>query len=741
MNAHQISNDVNKSKRFRVEIMSKSNKCHLESSSSSEKSFGNYQRHQQQQRKSDNPLSHICKYLDVNDSRKSSKDNVELALEVEINESLKHVLTNPDGHSSDLLDVTIIRPSDSDTTHETTVALNKDEVRDFISLVEQHNRYHNETKDGSVVEGNYKEKLQKHRYAKMNKNDHKNRGPEVKQQESQDNNSEKNDKIGESPKHVYATLNTFDKLRQSLPCQNKNRDSEKPGTPCMCQHCGVVGVLVQSQKGPVAPFPPLENTQGSVSPRSRESSAARRDPARQRKVSDIKKKRSLDQLQLLREINSRIKSLERRIAVQEQTAVPREYLKHILHRVLTQYNNVKFPLTGPKLRHNATQYSAKNIADQSCQRNIHSANSDRRKKDDCRKSYQVHTVLEDCPKWIDNSKAKKVENDKSANDKDVKFDLDYPYWLWGKEVVKPGCDLRDKILQLLDDKFWDGQHRKELPKSEKPSPTVEKPKEQSAGNTTNGGIRVEKDEKTIFLNNVPNETTVPENRFNHLHQGTGQLAPTPDSVKDDASVCSKPVCEPQLPTHVNKFSNYRNITPKSHYPFDLKKTLDDSTFKKNIEAQKEKNKEKPATPQIEEKYFNAYATHSITTESQASMNYLLQKIKNNAKVLESGLPRDKEQQLETKFKIPTDLETPRSVIKENLTKGGFRYRKEVIPSREMVDIKYVSPKIKQWSEESSTSQEKIMRMRNKSIADKQENVALEKKESLICKNVNASNRK
>lgn len=638
---------------------------------------------------------------------------MELALEVEINESLKHVLASPAKNSSDaLLDVTIIRPSDSDTTHETTVALNKDEVRDFITLVEQHHRQQNEPNREKTQEG-------RSTYEELTSNDRNDREGHQRHRKADkaDRNDDNDGKICENPKQVYATVNnTFDKLKHNLPCQNKNRENEKSGTPCMCQHCGIVGVLVQSQKGPIAPFPPLEET----SPQ-RQARPQRRE-VKHRKVMDVARKRSIDQLQLLREINSRIKNLERRIAIQEETAVPKEYLKHILHKVLTHYSTRNVQANDPKLRNNSTQYSSRNIGE--------SPNMiDKRRKEETatRKYYQVHTMLDDHQNWLDGSNNKRKVNDKTTEEEHL-------YWLWGEEVVKPGCDLKNKILNLLEDKLKVlkkdpyefkrddcsrlHNERQYFNIPEKAPPEAER----------RAGIKVEKDEKTIILNHVDEAPIIRNN--NYLYHQNNQL-PTRDVCKDEEPASTKFMRETLLPNRVNKFSNLRQISPRTNYPFDVTKTFDDSTFRKNIEANKLKHKEKPI-PVLEEKYYNTYASHSVTTESQASMNYIIQKLKNNARILESGLPREKEDQVNRVFNLPNAKEVPGNIIKENINRCGFRTRPNIIPPGGAVDVKYISPKIRQWSEDSSTSEERLMRQKANEMLDK-DPVTLEKKESLICK--------
>lgn len=49
---------------------------------------------------------------------------------------------------------------------------------------------------------------------------------------------------------IYAAPKTFDKLKKILECQNPNRadDADSKNNPCSCQHCELIGVLMDSQK-------------------------------------------------------------------------------------------------------------------------------------------------------------------------------------------------------------------------------------------------------------------------------------------------------------------------------------------------------------------------------------------------------------------------------------------------------------------------------------------------------------
>nr|XP_022920358.1 uncharacterized protein LOC111428879 [Onthophagus taurus] len=643
-------------------------------------------------------LSDICKYLDVspnNKNRKSSsppRENVELGLEIEINESLKRVLTTPNSGSDDLLDVTIIRPSESDVTHETTVALNKDEVRDFISLVEQHHQ--NKLKSGKSKKGVAKK--------------------------------------SDVPDHIPSTKQKVISLKNEIE-ENRN---EKPGTPCVCQHCGIMGVLVQSNKAEIRKD---KSNRDDKEDKDDKRGRRERSPDQPRSSKDFKNQRSVvdantksqDQLTLLREINSRIKDLEKRITVQEENAVPRDYLKHVLHKLLSQYKDQQKP---QNLRNTGTQYIVEH-KEKYPQQAPQQVPQQPTKKDGKSRHYQVHTLLHTttAPTGI----PKLGIGEPSTTSHNTSTDLGIssgsklkkqPLYFWGEEVVSPGCDLKTKILNLLDEKMGN----KNVPQSRIPIALPEKlPK------TAEEEIKVERDENLLFLGKMdeispcniddyvqrsrPPEIIRAEKNVAQQNNYQNGFNVVPESLRPDLKMKHNQM-KPNPPSYVKP--------PNLLYPFDPKRTLDDSTFRRNIDAHKERLREKPKMP---EKFFNGYLTQSGSSESKASMDMIMQKIRHNNQVVEN---KEKEKKVaEEKYKMSHYEKLASSIIKEKMTCGGFRTTKGVVQETNSfsvpVDITYVNPKITQWSEESTASEDRYMKFMKPN--QRKDSIPVETKESLIYK--------
>ncbi|XP_065156729.1 uncharacterized protein [Atheta coriaria] len=258
------------------------------------------------------------------------EESAGLSLELEIDESIKNLLRQGsldklDKNSNKYLDVTFIQQPTSPTPVQATVSLGMDEVSQLIDMVHAKNN------------------------KPTNKTDKLSTNPvssEVLQNYSTDYTSDYSDGLYSKgivpPKsqQIYTTPQTFNDIRSKLPCmvhsQAGNENYDKP-TPCLCQHCGMVGVLVESQKRPAIPHSPnpkFANTNGAKNAPQTHSS---RVP---KKVVDLRaKSKSETNLILLKELTAKITSLEDRLNEHEEKTVKKDYFKFVIHKLLTQYSN------------------------------------------------------------------------------------------------------------------------------------------------------------------------------------------------------------------------------------------------------------------------------------------------------------------------------------------------------------------------------------------------------------------
>ncbi|XP_017779486.1 PREDICTED: uncharacterized protein LOC108564839 [Nicrophorus vespilloides] len=289
-----------------------------------------------------------------------AEEDVELSLEVEIDESLKDLLSSTNDYS-DLLDVTIIQQADS--KHETTVSLEANDISEIIEMINQH-----EANWRRTVNGGSNGRPKEHRFDCAT-------GEEIRSVDvgggsnymrpSPESDSDE-PSVVQDKTTVYTTPYTFNDVKKNLSCLNPDiHEEDKPGTPCLCQHCGMVGVLVESQKRPAIPHAP--NPKFTPEPKS----------IQKKRLIDLRtKSKSETNMILLKELTNKIISLEHRLNQHEECTVRKDYFKYVIHKLLTQYTS---KLNEMKLNNNtktvtiATQYSktTNRSRDKSATRHIH----------------------------------------------------------------------------------------------------------------------------------------------------------------------------------------------------------------------------------------------------------------------------------------------------------------------------------------------------------------------------------
>ncbi|KAF2894986.1 hypothetical protein ILUMI_11186 [Ignelater luminosus] len=657
------------------------------------------------------PISDISSF--VSHPFDSSKENVELSLEVEIADSLKHLIVSPERHDSALLDVTIVRPTDLDCVpgleNSNTLAFKSSEVRNLIAsmerqkqqkkkLIEECKRKAASSKMNPINETHMvkshtsstqliakKEEHSSALHKRRLKRSENSRNPrtdiavssappkcsiradyrldnfrnikngkaapiailkplvgEIKESlksleatigqvgdqniERKEHRKKKQDKLylstsesnissdfiqdtkhlaeahkGDHTHQVYAAPNTYDKLRTLLACQNPDRKDEENEKPCLCQHCGMVGLLVESQKRPIVPVPtgpPKKSDTFWPKPENvneKGESECRKDHTRSRhaidkpkNIEDLKTKVSDDaSYWIIRELSTRLEALEVRVAAQEQRAVPKEYFKRIINKLwhrnnpdgsqfIMRANNMD---RNVRLKDHSTQYSVESFENSlKSKRDIKPVkHRNVQIQQNTRKSCCVNPVfiVQDhempplCNELQDNfsknvsAKAvnavsdffvKKSDSGKKCDDPIIPKEKSSPmdtFWKWGEEIIKPGFDLKTKILSLLDEQFKSAKHASDteqksvaLPKrSERKTNTQESTsKLKENNNKPSSPIVTEKKETFHDINQSKNEENFPRSSSRTLKKMLDMMSekiynehvkPTVEAIKQE----------------------------------------------------------------------------------------------------------------------------------------------------------------------------------------------------------------
>ncbi|KAK4881062.1 hypothetical protein RN001_004381 [Aquatica leii] len=253
--------------------------------------------------------------------------------------------------------------------------------------------------------------------------------------------------------HVYATVNTFDRLRTMLKCQNPNVKDSDNDKPCLCQHCAMMGLLMDSQKRPIMPSLLLK-TSGLLENQDAESTD----------TSNID-----DQYYVIRELAKRLKDLEDRVTIQEQCAVPKEYFKRVIKKILNiqgtlSQQNVTPSNAQTSGRHCGTQYGLDPTED------LYKKSKSKVKQRNVQiqqgygKRYMINPVEVNATDTnsetnqnthVGNKAISTIASffTKLGHDQkdDNKTHSTNTFWKWGEEIIRPGIDLKMKIMCLLEE--------------------------------------------------------------------------------------------------------------------------------------------------------------------------------------------------------------------------------------------------------------------------------------------------
>lgn len=360
-----------------------------------------------------------------------SNEELELSLEVEIDDEVREIIRSPRRCASALLDVTIIRPEDVEklySIHKKT--LKGTEVKKFINAM---NFSKNDVK--RIVEnmieankgksaGDYRRESDNTRELHTQKNELNGRIRNLLLEDDIFSDDISLTKNSVKVNQIYTTPKTFHELGSMFQCKNKSRKESNGKTemPCTCENCAIVSVVTDSQKRPFA-------TEATYDPRD---STAKRDSTKKRKVSYYSDEHTECQ-HYFRYLSAKIKTLEARIHAQEDRAVPKEYFKKIIAKLISNTSKTATPsqvnLTSSLKRTKDPQYKGYSTDDHSYEnfKNKHHA--------------RAFVIQPNDTKTFTRPSSKKTSS--SVNDT--------PLWKWGEEVLRPGIDIKNKIVQLLEE--------------------------------------------------------------------------------------------------------------------------------------------------------------------------------------------------------------------------------------------------------------------------------------------------
>nr|CAH7741491.1 unnamed protein product [Callosobruchus chinensis] len=258
---------------------------------------------------------------------------------------------------------------------------------------------------------------------------------------------------------VYTTPKTFYDPNKAFPCENKYRlENDKPLSPCLCKNCAIVGIVTDSQKRPFA-------TEDMIDPREY-------NPIRRREKEDPRQKRYVsfegDHLSCqlyFKQLSARIRELEARLAMQEEKAVPKYYFRRIISQLVTHINK-----TVPNHVKAQSSTYRKYSPPEPCR-------DCRDKRDKCNLPYHryvVQPMIIEEPVTGDYPVRTEAEKDPniipvihtSAKDGHPTTQRSSSTWNWRDEILKPGIDLKNKIIALMEEKLNVLKWSKEKPKED-----------------------------------------------------------------------------------------------------------------------------------------------------------------------------------------------------------------------------------------------------------------------------------
>lgn len=240
----------------------------------------------------------------------------------------------------------------------------------------------------------------------------------------------------EKIKQIYTASRTFAELNSFFECKNKNKRDQnlKPEEPCACKNCSIVGIVADSQKKPFANETTYVPSRLTNCPKKH----SKEDINRKKTASNYKEENHMQCQYYFKHLSEKIRVLEDRIAAQEERSVAKDYFKKIISKVMNHISKV-------------TNYASQIRMEIPCQT--------KQKRPSSREKYtQVNS------KYVVNQQVHQ-EREKHIS-KDEPSTSTGTFWKWGEDILKPGIDIKNKIILLMEDTLNNLKKSKEKPKEE-----------------------------------------------------------------------------------------------------------------------------------------------------------------------------------------------------------------------------------------------------------------------------------
>lgn len=436
-------------------------------------------------------------------------EDVELCLEVQVDPASKKILSNPEKCKSTLLDVTVVKPKELEAfgTQRTNI-LRADEVRKLITSLEKQRR----KKQKYLDQLKYDDTIIKvRRHNDFYDNHHRSRKPFTKHKERISSTSpiddlERKDFIGiaesveplfceirRSLKNVETRITNMQdinlvisqttigataseeyvfpkqKNRNPLPnaknlrnqsvyrvetgpqdlksillCQNKQNKflerGDKIEGKCLCENCGIVGLLMECQKHPM-----LSELSESPAPSEHKQILTNPKKSKVTNYAHVKHDTSSDAA-YISQLTKRVKVLEERLAMQEEKVVPKDYFKKIITKMVNNFSPKVLRSKSDISMPYSERTSRRSAKHEKCP--IHSSRAGKSQHTKSTETVNCFNASLHYPSPRRRRASNK--NDKSTiTDDDIYFGGNI--WRWGEEILRPGIDLKNRIITLLND--------------------------------------------------------------------------------------------------------------------------------------------------------------------------------------------------------------------------------------------------------------------------------------------------
>ncbi|XP_057658921.1 uncharacterized protein LOC130895567 [Diorhabda carinulata] len=322
-----------------------------------------------------------------NKSEDVTEKNNQLQLELEMDDEVTDIINFPEKYAGTYLDVTVIKPKENELFTTEKKVMSGEQVKEFIETM-------NLGKNRKLsIE---KSKKSTNKYAK---------GDHIKIPTFSDSEAE----------NVQQIFNTTG-LNSIFKCKNRENAKEKYAAPCVCKNCAIVGLVADSQKRPFV-TEPLKDPREILKKRNNNEE------------NDKRKKENDHQYcqYYFKHLSEKIRSLEERVAAQEQKAVPKEYFKKTImklvnHFTKTTYNGqikLEAPIQSSPINKNKTIPRQKLI---------------------------VNPIL---------IQSRSGEEPPQSN-----------VWKWREDILKPGIDMKNKLISVMEDTLNSLKKSKTKPKED-----------------------------------------------------------------------------------------------------------------------------------------------------------------------------------------------------------------------------------------------------------------------------------